>query len=60
MNIPTEHKQRIRELWTEIEDQEPDISTERLISFVVERINNELSTDYDCGDVCEAMRPEDI
>ena len=58
MNL--EHKQRIRELWDEIETHDPDISTERLISFVVERINSETSLDYDCGDVCEAMRPEDL
>ena len=46
--------QRIRQLWEEIEEMEPDISTERLIAMVRDRAWIEGSK-LDASDVCEAM-----
>lgn len=47
--------QRIEDIWNEIENNEPDISTERLMAMTVERINMETSREYDNSDVADAL-----
>jgi hypothetical protein len=53
--ITTMKDKRIEEIWNEIEDTEPDISTERLMAMTVERINMETGKEFNCGDVAEAL-----
>ncbi len=47
--------ERIRDIWNDIEDAEPDISTERLIAMPADRHNICYGTQFDNGDVCDAL-----
>lgn len=46
---------RIEAIWDEIEDAEPDISTERLMATVCERASLESGREIDAGDVSAAL-----
>jgi hypothetical protein len=47
--------ERIRDIWYEIEDIEPDISTERLMEMTLERVSAESGQEYDIGDINDAL-----
>jgi len=47
--------ERIEEIWNEIEDIEPDISTERLMAMTVERVSEESGEECDNSIVADAL-----
>jgi hypothetical protein len=47
--------QRLREFWDDIQFEEPDISTERLMAMTADRHNIIYGTEFDNGDVAEAL-----
>lgn len=47
--------QRLRMMYDDIESVEPDISTERLLAMTADRHNLIYGTQFDNGDVCEAL-----
>lgn len=46
---------RIEAIWDEIEDAEPDISTERLMAMTCERVRQESGRYYGVDDVSAAL-----
>ena len=46
---------RIRAIWDEIESDDPDISTERLLQMVCDRAQAEIGTEFDHGDISDAL-----
>jgi len=47
--------QKLRAFYEDIEDEEPDISTERLLAMTADRHNLVYGTEFDNGDVAEAL-----
>ena len=47
--------QRLLEIYDEIEEGEPDISTERLLAMTADRHNLMYGTDFDNSDAAEAL-----
>lgn len=53
-----EQAQRIVEIYDDIEEGEPDISTERLLAMTADRMTHsfpECNYEFDVSDVCDAL-----
>ena len=52
---PKKLKIRIQQIYDEIENDEPDISTERLLQMVLDRVNTETGEELNMGDITSAI-----
>lgn len=57
MALSVKQRQRVVEIWDEIEDAyDEDISTERLFTMTIDRFERETGLWIDTGDVTDALR----
>lgn len=57
LNTEAKLRRRIRELWHQIEEDNPNISTEKLMQMTCDRFEAETGKTIDHGDVANAFGP---